>query len=173
MSVAYRLQQFWHNLMAGPLPKDVWEEITAVLTPTEVDLFRQFTFSDQWHSYRVLQTVRKARNDHPSLCKAALLHDIGKICVDKLTIWERTLIVIIQWCFPWQVVLWGQGEPVGWKRPFVIRQQHAAWGAELAKKVGCSATVVALIRRHQDKPTIINNEEDQLLAHLQWADDQN
>ncbi|MCP5099393.1 MAG: hypothetical protein GY943_27885, partial [Chloroflexi bacterium] len=79
----------------------------------------------------------------------------------------------LQKCCPSKAVLWGQGEAVGWKRPFVVRQKHAAWGAEMAEKVGSSATVVALIRRHQDNLTIINNEEDKLLTQLQWADDQN
>jgi hypothetical protein len=80
---------------------------------------------------------------------------------------------------PAKATEWGRAEPRGWKRPFVIAEQHAAWGAELAARAGTSPTVVSLIRRHQqpadrpDREAAVNiSREDQLLHCLQLLDDE-
>ena len=61
----------------------------------------------------------------------------------------------------------------GWKRAFVVREQHAAWGADLAKRAGSAAEVIELILRHQDTLMANGDELDERLMLLQWADDQN
>jgi hypothetical protein len=45
---------------------------------------------------------------------------------------------------------------------------HAQTSAQWAAETGCSPTVVALIREHHTA-----NPQNDLLAALQWADDQN
>jgi len=173
VGLAYRVGQFWRLLKAGPLPDGAWEVITAVLTPTQQQLFARFTPGDQWHSYQVLRTLQDAGHMQPDLQVAALLHDVGKTQA-RLTLWGRTLIVLTQHLFPSRLVAWGQGAARGWKRPFVIKVQHPVWGAEMAAAAGCSPLAVALIRRHQDVvPETAVSEEDTLLRLLQWADDQN
>lgn len=173
MAVAYRLWQFWRNLTAVPLSLQEMAEITAVLTPDELALFQRFSLSDQQHSYCVLGTLQRAGYTQPVLQKAALLHDIGKIRY-RLTIWERSLAVLLGMLWSRRVDAWGQGEARGWQRPFVIKAQHPVWGADMVNAVGGEAVVVSLIRRHQDVVAeTAEAEEDKLLRLLQWADDQN
>ncbi|MCA9934843.1 MAG: HD domain-containing protein [Ardenticatenaceae bacterium] len=173
MGLAYRVGQFWRLLAASPLAVEAQLVVTAVLNPTQQQLFARFTPGDQWHSYQVLRTLEEAGHTHPDLQVAALLHDIGKTQA-RLTLWGRTLIVLTQHFFSAQLAVWGQGTAQGWKRPFVIKAQHPAWGADMAAAAGCSPLAVSLIRRHQDVvPETAVSEEDTLLRLLQWADDQN
>ena len=64
-------------------------------------------------------------------------------------------------------------ENSGWKHTFVVREQHAAWGAALAEEAGSSEEVVDLILRHQDPLPMTEGRNDASLALLQWADGQN
>lgn len=172
MGLLYRLRQLRDTLIAGPLPADAWAEITTVLSLSEQALFGRFTYADQWHSYRVLRMLQEAGYNHPDLLAAALLHDIGKTHC-PLSAWERTVIVVGEALFPERAEGWGHGPLDSWRRPFVARACHSAWGAEMAIEAGSRPGVVDLIRRHQDPLDGIEGENDKLLAGLQWADDQN
>ncbi len=172
-AVAYRLRQFWRLLTIRTLPAEMWAEVTAVLTLPQQQLFRRLNGADQWHSVQVLRMLRDAGHTHPDLQVAALLHDVGKTRL-KVTLWHRTLIVLAQAFVPGRLAAWGEGDPQGWQRPFVVKAQHPAWSAEMAAAVGCTPLALALIRRHQDKlPQTAVSVEDELLRLLQWADDQN
>ncbi len=171
--ISYRVGQFWRRLTAGPLPGLYKQEISAVLNNHEDAYFQQLSDDDQWHSYQVLQTLKAAGHTHPDLLSAALLHDIGKTRY-HLTIWDRTLIVLVQVFFPGKAAKWGKAEITRWKRPFVIKAKHPEWGAKMAEMAGSFSLTISLIRRHQDNlPEIIESEEDKLLQYLQWADELN
>jgi len=170
--IGYRLRQLRANLAAGPLSESARREVVEVLTASEPALFDQYAPADQWHSYRVLRCLRDAGYNHPDLLTAALLHDIGKAQC-PLSIWDRTVIVVVGALFPRRAERWGQGAPDGRRRPFVARAQHAEWGAQMAEAAGSAPLVIELIRRHQDKHVPAQTEADRLLAILQWADDQN
>lgn len=172
MRIAYRLRQLRANLSAEPLSEPARQEVSELLTPAELALFDRFSYPDQWHSYRVLHCLMDAGYNHPDLLKAALLHDVGKIQC-PLSVWDRTVIVLGGALFPSRIERWGQGSPEGWQRPFVARAQHPEWGAQMAQAAGSRPAVVDLIRRHQDKVVTPQTDGDQLLARLQWADDQN
>ncbi|MBK8934760.1 MAG: HD domain-containing protein [Chloroflexi bacterium] len=173
MSGWYRLRQFWQNVAARPLTAVAQSEVSAQLTPAETTLFQHFSNSDQWHSYRVMKTLQAANHIHPDLLTAALLHDVGKTRV-PLSVWERSWVVVGQVIWPKKTAVWGQDAPLGWKRPFVVKAQHPAWGADMAAAAGSSELAVGLIRRHQDTvPETAVSEMDHLLRHLQWADNQN
>jgi len=176
----YRLGQFWRILRAESLSEAALAEITAVLTPSEAALFNRFSLSDQQHSCGVLRTLQSAGHTQPDLLTAALLHDVGKTRA-PLSIWERSLIVLVQKLAPGKMAVWGKGHARGWRRPFVVKAQHPAWGAAMAEAAGSKPLVIALIRRHQE-PLLETAEplletavspEDNLLRLLQWADDQN
>lgn len=145
--------------------------VAARLSPAELALFERFGHSDQWHSYRVMVSLEEAGHTQPDLLKAALLHDVGKTQV-PLSVLGRSLIVLGGMLWPEKTVVLGQNPPIGWKRPFVVKVQHPAWGAEMAAAAGSSPLTVELIRRHQDKvgETAVG-ETHQLLRLLQWADD--
>jgi hypothetical protein len=170
----YRLNQFWRMWQARPLPDEAHEMITAVLTPPEITLFTQFSLNDQHHSYQVLRTLQSNGQTHPDLLAAALLHDVGKTRA-PLSIWQRSLIVLAQTFLPGKTAVWGQGSVDGWQRPFVVKSQHPAWGAEMAQAAGSRLLTIELIRRHQEllPETLALTEADHLLRLLQWADNQN
>jgi putative nucleotidyltransferase with HDIG domain len=171
VGLRYRLRQLRSNLTAGPLSDAASREVGALLAPAEWALFGRFSAADQWHSYRVLCDLRRAGYNDPDLLAAALLHDVGKTRY-PLSAGDRTAIVVGAVLFPGWAARWGQGAPDSWRRPFVVRAQHPAWGAEMAAAAGSRPVVVELIRRHQDKPPAAD-ELAGLLRALQWADDQN
>jgi putative nucleotidyltransferase with HDIG domain len=171
VGLSYRLQQLRDNLWAAPLPAAARAEIAGLLTPSENNLFDHFSLADQQHSYRVLRALMDAGYNHPDLLAAALLHDIGKTRY-PLSVWDRILIVVGGTLFPRHAIGWGNGPFDGWRRPFVVRARHPAWGAEMAAAAGSQARVVELIRRHQDKLVQERDEVGWLLARLQSADDQ-
>lgn len=143
-----------------------------MLTHTELPLFRRFSANDQWHSLRVLRLVQASGCEQPALWKAALLHDVGKTQV-RLTLLDRVVIVVGSALWPGKTAVWGSGAARGWRRPFVVKAQHPAWGATMAEAAGCDALTVALIRQHQDALEDMTEPElRELLRILQWADDQ-
>jgi hypothetical protein len=169
----YRLWQFWQIVTAVPLESAARDEVAAILSPSELSLFDRFALNDQWHSYRVMSLLQDAGHDQPQLLVAALLHDVGKTKL-PLSIWERSLIVLASLLLPRQTAVWGQGEAVGWKRPFVVKMQHPIWSAQMAAAAGSHPQAIALIQRHQDAiDPNDQSEEAKLLSLLQWADDQN
>lgn len=172
MRLPYRLRQLGHNLAAGPLPAAAQAEIAGLLSEPERALFARYAYTDQWHALRVLHMLRDAGYNHLDLLAAALLHDVGKTR-HPLSVWDRVVIVVGQALFGRRSEGWGHGAPRGWRRPFVVRGQHPAWGAEMAVAAGSRPGVVVLIRRHQEKLSGPAGEEERLLRQLQWADDQN
>ena len=79
------------------------------------------------------------------------------------------MIVLGKKLFPRLISRLGRGTPQSFRRPFVVAERHADWGADLAARAGASTMTVNLIRRHQDFPT----NGDPLLLALQAADGEN
>jgi hypothetical protein len=169
----YRVRQFWQALKAGPLSDERWQDVSSVLAPAEFELYRRQSHGDQQHAYRVMCTLRSAGHEEPDLLAAALLHDVGKSFANTFW-WDRPLVVLVQAVAPgWSANL-ANGDANSWRRPFVVREQHAKWGADAASKAGSSASTIALIRKHQVPPGQSSDDrETRLLAWLQWADDIN
>jgi hypothetical protein len=151
--ILYRLQQFWHISWDRPRAADL-EQVRLILSDPQWQLFQQLPSGDQAHAIRLLQRLIKADVQCSEILIAALLHDIGKSCYPWPP-WQRGLVVLAQAFFPTLVRRWGSGEAAGWRRPFVIYQQHAAWGAQMALQAGAAPMVVSLISRHQDQPESI------------------
>lgn len=168
MGIFYRAQQFWQAIRIKKLPETAVFTINAHLTTAEQAIFYQLPISDQWHSYKVLQTVQSVGAMDSALQTAALLHDVGK-ARSPLSVWDRSFIVVMKRLLPKQTAVWGDGNVVGWKRPFIVRTHHPAWGAEMATAANSDPIAVDLIARHQSPP----HANDEQLRLLQWADDQN
>jgi len=138
-----------------------------------VALFFRMSDSDQSHSVRVFQTLVDQGEEGDDLLRAALLHDVGK-SLHPLRAWERSLVVVTNRILPNQVLKWGQDEPYGWRKPFVVALQHPEWGAALVQEEGGSETLVTLIRYHQEHaPPNIGKDVQELLERLQTADGMN
>ena len=170
----YRARQFWLAWRARSLTEEELAPARSVLTANQMQLFTRLQPSEQIHALRVLQTVQGAGESDPDLLTAALLHDIGKARA-PLRLWERVLIVLGKALFPGRAKTWGTGALDGWTRPFVIAEQHPAWGGDMAAEVGASPLAVSLIRRHQSaSPSqAASPHENHLLKILQDADHQN
>jgi hypothetical protein len=180
MQISYRLCQLWQALGKKPANNDL-ELVESVLTPSEISLFQRMDPSEQVHSIRVLRSLIDKGERQSDLLKAALLHDVGKSCF-PLRLWERGLIVLAKAIFPQWVVRWGSkpllaGQPPsGWRRGFIISQQHAEWGAQMTEEVGMSPLAASLIRYHQDglpsNSLDFELPEHRLLLALQAADEE-
>ena len=170
--LAYRTRQF-RNALFSARPQVETQAIFPPLTSAQVALFRRMQPSEQAHAHLVFQRLRDAGQTDPDLLTAALLHDVGKI-LHPLSIFERAIIVVGKRLFPQAARRWGSGIPRGLRRPFVVAENHAAWGADLAEQAGASPLAVELIRCHQD--ALVPGADSPigpLLAALQAADDEN
>ncbi len=162
--IRYRGTQFFHTLLAPLRPIDA-AYAAERLSLSEFALFSRMSRAEQQHAIAVCRALETAGHRDPDLLTAALLHDVGKIHATPY-LWDRVIAVLTEHYLPRRAIRWSRGEPRGWRRGFVIRAQHAAWGAELAEQAGSSPRTVELIRAHHDPPG-----GDVALAALQAADD--
>lgn len=193
----YRAIQFFAALKAslptwagGGLTADDQTLVAAILTtPAQRQLFNRMPPNDQRHAVAVARTLQQAGYTQPALLQAALLHDVAKSLGQPII--YRVLIVLLE-------TFWPAGleqitnrptadQPIGHSEsfslspsllpllhPFMVHAHHPAMGAAWAKTAICEPLAVSLIARHQEilakEP---GNEEENLLAALQWADNLN
>jgi hypothetical protein len=173
----YRVRQFYLALWTAVDPRD-YEQARSVLTPAQMALFAGMQSSEQAHAASVYRQLVEQGETCPDLLVAALLHDVGK-SLSPLRLWERVLIVLARLFFPAQSRRWGnlsipEEEIRGWRRAFIVAEQHPAWGAALAAEAGASPRTVALIRQHQEPASTAEDVEfERLLSKLQAVDDHN
>ena len=182
MQILYRVRQTWNIVTAIP-EKDAIDQVSKILSSDLMSLFLCLQPGEQAHSFWVYNQLRQSGETNHDLLVAALLHDVGK-SLHPLRLWERIVIVLGKTLPPQGVKAWGQGEPHGFLRPFVISEKHADWGADMAAQAGASQLTVSIIRRHQEpqnnkpneqsggNPGVNSNHlmERQLLHRLQRAD---
>jgi len=168
--ISYRIRQFWHSLTAIPTLENI-TSINGVLSVPLMDLFYTLQPGEQLHGIRIYHELLEQGETYQDLLVAALLHDVGKNRF-PLQLWQRVIIVLGKSLFPNKLKHWSQGDPDSWRRPFVVAERHAAWGAEMVMRAGATPTTVKLIERHHDplnKPLI--EQDDLLLYRLQLLDD--
>jgi hypothetical protein len=172
MGMSYRAGQLLH-LLTAKRKREHRRFVYEILDPSMATLFFRMSDPDQSHSVRVFQTLVDQGDEDEDLLMAALLHDVGK-SLHPLRAWERSLVVVTNRILPNQVLKWGQDEPYGWRKPFVVALQHPEWGAALIQQEGGSETLVTLIRYHQEyAPPNIGKDVQELLERLQTADGMN
>jgi hypothetical protein len=150
-TILYRLWQFFAAL--GTLarrPDDT--PARERLGPAAYALFRRMAPFDQAHALRVFLHLRSKGIEDPALLEAGLLHDVGKSAGrERIPLLYRGPIVLARGrprLWAWLAKERPRGDP---RRPFFLYAVHAAQGAALARAVGCSPAVVALIAAHQEE----------------------
>jgi len=145
------------------------------LSAKQMVLFRQMGRSEQLHSLNVLRSVlaQSAQTPH-DLAVAALMHDVGKSRY-KLWVWQKTVSVLVKKFLPkLSTRLSTYNNLTFWNAPFVVRQWHPKWSAELLAESDSSAGVIWLAEHHADDAEQWHEHPNYpLLVRLQQADDAN
>ena len=175
MRILYRVRQFWRTVFvkAGPLEL---EQVQAVLNPEQMALFIQLQPGEKDHAVMMYHRLIEQGEIQPDLLVAALLHDVGKLRYRQNPL-ERTMVVLFKAANPGQARKWGSLAPdaweglPGWRKPFIVAEQHAEWGAEMARQAGVSSLTETLIREHHHLTSLGPGDEKDNLLHKLWVVD--
>ncbi len=139
-------------------PDDSFAE--ALLPKTEYDLYKVMDVRDRAHACAVTrQLLARYPDASPELCRAALLHDVGKTRV-RYNPWFRILAALYT---PRRVA----PEPrlAGVRGAWQLKRHHDSYGAALILGVGGDARVAEIVARHHTGDT-----RDLEVARLREAD---
>lgn len=170
----HRIRQGGRALLAFAQPLDD-TLVARTLSAAQQGLFRQMKRAEQLHSLNVLRDVLvQADSTPPDLAAAALLHDCGKSRY-ALATWQKSLAVVVRAFLPPLEQHLSQDERLSfWRAPFVVRQYHPAWGAQMLSEIGASPRLIWLVAHHADPLERWQDHPDvTLLARLKKADDAN
>ncbi len=151
-----RIRQFLAAIRAQ-VGEDEVAVLEQYLDPPQRDLFRRMSPIDQRHCLDVFNTLLQWGYSDPDLLRAALVHDVGK---RGIHLWHRVAGVLLEAFWPTLLERLAVNRPQSWLYGFYIYRHHTDLGAELAKRSGCSPSVVELIRGHH---TPSENERAQAL----------
>lgn len=174
MTLSYRLRQGMRALFAFSQQVD-YTLAASALTPPQLALFRQMSRGEQLHSLNVLRTILEQESHTPDdLAAAALLHDVGKSRY-RLSIAQKSLAIIVHKALPGLYRSLSRGDTLNlWRAPFIVRQQHPRWGAEMLRQTHTAERVLWLVEHHQDAAAKWQNHPHyELLRRLQRADNMN
>jgi HD domain len=169
-----RIRQGVRALLAFGYPVD-YGLAEQYLSARQMVLFCQMGRSEQLHSLNVLRSVLAQSAQTPSeLAVGALLHDVGKGRY-RLAVWQKTVAVLVKHLLPGlNARLAAHDTLTLWNAPFVVRQWHPRWSAELLAGADSAAAVVWLAEHHADAAEQWREHPDYpLLVRLQKADDEN
>ena len=163
--IQYRFKQFFSMVGGSMRPVD-WAYVREKLPADNLAaLFARMPRIEKNHGVATCQKLEAQGVTATDVLTAALLHDVGKT-QHFPTIWDRVLVVLVEFAAPHIATKMSQGSPRGLRRGFVIHRRHAEWGADLVSRAGATPRTVDLIRAHHTPPG-----DDIELARLQAVDD--
>jgi len=171
----YRVRQFWRTIFLITDHIDL-DQARAYLNSAQWSLFSQLQPAEQDHALRMLRNLVDQGENQPDLLVAALLHDVGKLKYPLNPI-ERAVVVLVRASLPKYARRWSQTPEDGWeaspkwRKPFILAEQHAEWGAKLARETGVSRLTEDLIRNHHDPQIAGGGEIANNLLHKLWMVD--
>lgn len=169
-----RFQQGLRALFAFAQDVD-YQLAERYLDTKQMALFRSMAKSEQLHSLNVLRAVLAQEEQTPhDLSVAALLHDSGK-SRQHLAVWQKTISVLLRKFLPaMDKKLHVDGEMTFWRAPFMVREHHPRWGADLLRQNDASECVIWLVEHHAVSAELWQGHPYyHLLLRLQVADDAN
>jgi hypothetical protein len=172
--ILYRVRQFWRMVFEKPDASEL-EQVQAILSAEQMVLFMEMQPGEKNHALTMYHRLVEQDENNPDLLVAALLHDVGKTRY-TLNLLERAMVVLARAAISGQARQWGNPPQnawealPGWQKPFVVAEQHAAWGVELAHDTGISALTETLIRNHHHPKAQLPGDEKNLLNKL-WVVD--
>jgi len=152
------------------------ERAHARLNPEQWELFIQLQPGEKDHALAMFDRLLEQGENQPDLLMAALLHDIGKLRY-RLNPSERAMVVMAHAIKPRQSQHWGSLPPngwdslPGWRKAFIVAEQHAGWGAEMARESGVSPLTETLIREHHHPHRQEAGDVENGLLRKLWAVD--
>jgi HD domain len=171
----YRMRQFWRMVSVKSKPFDLGL-VQTILNPEQMALFIQMTPGEKEHAMVMLHKLADQGENQPDLLVAVLLHDVGKLRYHQNPL-ERTMVVLAKAVMPGQVHQWGSIAPdewedlPRWRKPFIVAEQHAGWGAEMAHQTGVSTLTETLIREHHHPNLNNTREAENSLLYKLWVVD--
>lgn len=175
MRIFYRVRQFWRTVFLKTDRSELLL-IQGLLTPDQWALFSQLQPGEQAHATRMFRKLLEQGENQPDLLLAALLHDVGKLRYHLNPI-ERAAVVLVRAIKPYQAQRWGSLPPAGWegspgwRKAFILAEQHARWGADMARMSGVSPLAETLIRQHHHPPPLGAEDVVNNLLHKLWLVD--
>jgi hypothetical protein len=175
VGIQYRVRQFW-RILSLKIDQLELEQAKVFLSYQQRELFTQLQTGEQNHALAMYRKLLDQGENQPDLLVATLLHDVGKLRY-RMNPLERSLVVLAKAMLPEQARRWGElphngwERAPGWRKSFVVAQQHPAWGAEMAREAGVSCLAESLIRKHHDYPSSeAEPTENSLLNKLRLVD---
>jgi putative nucleotidyltransferase with HDIG domain len=175
VGILYRVRQFWRTIAVKTNPDEL-ERAQVRLSPDQRELFGQLQPGEKGHALAMYRRLLEQGENQPDLLVAALLHDVGKTRY-RLNPLVRVMVVLVKAVSPERSRRWGSLSPNGWdglppwRKVFVVAEQHAGWGAEMARKSGVSPLTETLIREHHHPQGHAVGDVEQDLQRKLWVVD--
>lgn len=173
-NIIYRLKQFWFGMSANYTGSDE-AFARSYLNSQEQALFNQLPRFEKKHAVVVARKMRQMALYNPELdqrklVRLGLLHDVGKV-LERNSVITKSILVLIRYFLP---SIYDQLAEIGRTnshfRRYYIHKHHGAVGAELLEKLGVSAEILMMIKKHDPRIEPFAPTDPLELKILQEAD---